>query len=172
MKRVIVGLATTASVSGGLGLAGLGLAAGTAQAYSGPHQWCPGQSMNWPTGPWNQVDWDMNVCHTWWVVGFEQGNVPKNYGDHGPSNIWDGDNPPAPPPPQCNAPGYPRAGCSPSAFGPAECSSEPSVLFVNRYEHIDVATDDPSLTEGFPSAAAQVAHPRRRPPAAQRGRSG
>ena len=36
MKRVIVGLATTVLVSGGLGLAGLGLGAGTAQAVCSP----------------------------------------------------------------------------------------------------------------------------------------
>jgi hypothetical protein len=40
MKRLIVGLATSVLVSGGLGLAGLG--AGTAQAYTGPFRWCPG----------------------------------------------------------------------------------------------------------------------------------
>jgi hypothetical protein len=34
MKRMIVGFATALLVSGGLGLAGLELAAGTAQAYT------------------------------------------------------------------------------------------------------------------------------------------
>ena len=103
MKPLVVGFATSLLVSGGLGLAGLGLAVGTAHAgpVGGPYRWCPGQSMEWPTGPAGQVDLDMNVCHTWWTVGYRQGNVPKNYGDHGPSNIWDGDNPPAPPPPEC-----------------------------------------------------------------------
>ena len=35
-------LATTVLVSGGLGLAGLGLGAGIAHANEGPYQWCPG----------------------------------------------------------------------------------------------------------------------------------
>jgi hypothetical protein len=96
MKRGIAGLATTLLVSGGLGLAGLGLAAGVAQAdLRGPYQWCPGQSMQWPTGPWGlPVVWDMNVCHTWWVVVYGQGNVPM--ADGRPSVIWEGDNPPPP----------------------------------------------------------------------------
>jgi hypothetical protein len=42
MKRLVVGLATTVAVSGGLGLASLGLA-GTAQAFDRPHRWCPGK---------------------------------------------------------------------------------------------------------------------------------
>ena len=47
MKRLIVGLATTVLVSGGLGLAALGLGAGTAQALpDGPYTWCPGQPRN------------------------------------------------------------------------------------------------------------------------------
>ena len=60
---------TTMLVSGGLGLAGLGLTAGTAQAdTSSPHQWCPGQSMQHPDGPGPGVLWDMTVCHTWYYV--------------------------------------------------------------------------------------------------------
>ena len=106
MRREIVGLATTLLVSGGLGLAGFGLAAGTAQAWSGdnggPYQWCPGQTMNLPTGPGPTWVWDMHVCHTWYRVGYALGNVPSNYG--APSYIWDGDNPPPPPPPQCGPP--------------------------------------------------------------------
>jgi hypothetical protein len=78
LGRGIVGLATTVLVSGGLGLAGLGLAAGTAQASCTTgdvcsHQWCPGQPMvqGWVTGPdgavrpVNDVVWDMSVCHQW-----------------------------------------------------------------------------------------------------------
>ena len=62
MKRGIVALATTVLVSGGLGLAALGVAAGTAQAQPGfapLATWCPGQSV--PGYP--AVVWDMNVCH-------------------------------------------------------------------------------------------------------------
>jgi hypothetical protein len=106
MKRLSVRLATTALVSGGLGLAGLGFA-GTAQAFDGPHQWCPGQSMS-PTqgGPGGEIVWDTNVCHTWYRIGgYATGNVGSRGGV--PTDIWDGPNPPAPPPPQCNAPGLP-----------------------------------------------------------------
>ncbi|MDT5059276.1 MAG: hypothetical protein QOF66_7642, partial [Mycobacterium sp.] len=59
--------------SGGLALAGLGLAAGTAQAdpfAAQPHSWCPGQAL-----PFNNIQWDMGVCHTWYTVPFGQGNV-------------------------------------------------------------------------------------------------
>jgi hypothetical protein len=105
MKMGIARLATTLMVCGGLGLAGLGPGAASAHADDryGPHQWCPGQSMDWPSGPWDRVDWDMDVCHTWYVVGIGQGNVPERFG--GPSNIWDGDNPP--PPPSCAVPDVP-----------------------------------------------------------------
>jgi hypothetical protein len=100
MKRLIVGLATTAVMSGGLGLAGLGLA-GTAQAdpdpYGyGPHQWCPGQPMSGASWPGDDVIWDLNVCHTYYRVGYGRGNVAVKWG--APS-IWDGPNPPPPPPP-------------------------------------------------------------------------
>jgi hypothetical protein len=65
LRRGIVGLATTVLVSGGLGLTALGMGAGTAQAdTSAPHQWCPGDSMNPPTGPGADKVWDMSVCHT------------------------------------------------------------------------------------------------------------
>jgi hypothetical protein len=74
-----------------LAFSGAGAHADPSPNY-GPHQWCPGQSMEWPTGPWGQVTWDMTVCHTWYAVGYGQGNVPSNYG--GVSHIYEGDNPP------------------------------------------------------------------------------
>ena len=77
MKR-ITRLATTLSVSGGLGLAALGLSAATAQAdpifgpsYQGGNcpngvtctHWCPGD----PSIPGSQVlSWDLTVCHDWY----------------------------------------------------------------------------------------------------------
>lgn len=96
MKPLVVGFATSLLVSGGLGLAGLGLAAGTAHAgpNGGPYQWCPGQSMNRPKGPGDQYLWDMSVCHTFYLVSYGLGNVPNKYGE--PSIVWDGDNPPPP----------------------------------------------------------------------------
>ena len=76
MKRIFVGLAASALVSGGLGVAGLGLAS-TAQACNGawgpcgygPNHWCPGDSLYMDQGgPYQGVEWDMNVCHTWYRV--------------------------------------------------------------------------------------------------------
>lgn len=95
MKRLAIGLATTALVSGCMGLTGLGPVPGMAHADPapiGPRQWCPGQSL-WITGNHvtNPVIWDNNICHTYYIVAFGQGNVAQN--------IWDGPNPPAPEPP-------------------------------------------------------------------------
>ncbi|PBA87072.1 hypothetical protein CKJ71_08055 [Mycobacterium avium] len=92
-----------ALLSGGVAAAGLGLGAGAAHATKGPFTWCPGQSMEWPSGPnssrghLNYV-WDMNVCHTWYVVPDGWGNVPRialnGQQTLQSSNAWDGDNPP------------------------------------------------------------------------------
>ena len=93
MKRLFAGLAMTALVSGGLGLA-----SGIAQADTGvPHQWCPGD--NDPTAPTTVYDWDWNTCHTYYWVNSGQGNVP--FRGHFPSSLWDGDNPPAASAPPC-----------------------------------------------------------------------
>jgi hypothetical protein len=65
MKRAIVGLATAMLVCGGLGLAGLGLGAGAAQAdgCEVPYGcWCPGKPLPKTSGP---IDWDMSVCHNY-----------------------------------------------------------------------------------------------------------
>jgi hypothetical protein len=96
-KRIIA----AALLSGGIAVAGLGLGAGTAQADTGrPHQWCPGDSMSFPTGPGGFYSWDMNVCHTWYWVKRGQGNVPFHADLRG-SILWDGDNPPADSYPGC-----------------------------------------------------------------------
>jgi hypothetical protein len=98
VKRLIVGLATTVLVSGGV--AGVvGMSAGTAQAdtgddhcstrsgcYKGPgDRWCPGDYV-WPglvaTG------WDLSVCH----VYHEQ--CPPGYYGGCPDNIVEGPPPP------------------------------------------------------------------------------
>jgi hypothetical protein len=97
MKRPIAGLATTVLVSGGLGLAALGLGAGVAQADPlPPHTWCPGAPMVYSsfdpaTGPGVAYQWDMNICHTWYWVK-SGGNVP--YKGQLPSTVWDGEDPP------------------------------------------------------------------------------
>jgi hypothetical protein len=98
LRRRIVGFTMAALASGGLGLTGLTLA-GTAQAGPlPPHTWCPGNSMvysryDMSSGPGVAYQWDMNVCHTWYFVQHEAGNVP--YQGQLPTDVWDGDNPPA-----------------------------------------------------------------------------
>ncbi|ORV57126.1 hypothetical protein [Mycobacterium fragae] len=100
MTRIIAG----ALLSGGVAAAGVGLATGTAWAWGGPYTWCPGQSMDDPSGPnryGNQYAWDMNVCHTWYRVDYGYGNVPRIINGTSTlqgSSAWDGDNPPPPNP--------------------------------------------------------------------------
>ena len=91
LRKIIAG----ALLSGGVAVAGFGLAAGTAQADSadwGPAKhWCPGESLpatgNHVTDPIH--DWDMNRCHTYYYLWPGMGNVSNL--------IWDGDDPPAKP---------------------------------------------------------------------------
>jgi hypothetical protein len=118
-KLTVVWLTTAALLSGGLGWAASNLTAGVAHADPctlpdqracpprGPNHWCPGQSMDAAHGgPGMTVVWDMKVCHTWYYVAYGQGNVANNYGaPPGIPNVWDGDNPPGPPAPQCGVPG-------------------------------------------------------------------
>ena len=132
MRRAIVGFTTGLLVFGGLGLASVGLAGGTAAALpggplplnswpgcpenspEGPCRWCPGdppvQTGNLRVNP---VVWDNNVCHTYWYVLEGQGNVANN--------IFEGEVPPAEPPP---APGWtppiPPGWC-PGLFLPHPC---------------------------------------------------
>lgn len=106
VKKVIAG----ALLSGGVAVAGGGLAASAAQAAPGiaphlngplptdnftvPHQWCPGHPLPMP-----DVNWDMNVCHHWyWVPVGGMGNVGQF--------VWEGDAPRQPlgPPPCYGAP--------------------------------------------------------------------
>ncbi|ATA28774.1 hypothetical protein MLM_2464 [Mycobacterium lepraemurium] len=101
--RIVNAMIAGALLSGGVVAAGLGLGAGAAHATEGPSTWCPGQSMEWPSGPnssrghLNYV-WGMNVCHTWYVVPDGWGNVPRialnGQQTLQSSNAWDGDNPP------------------------------------------------------------------------------
>ena len=132
----IARLATTVVVSGGLSLAGLGLATGTAQAdpFWGPSyergncpggvtctHWCPGD----PLIPGSQViTWDWNICHDWYWNS--EGTVDVA------SNIvypWQGvphEATPPPPPPVGPPPPSPPlpADCPPfniPFFGPSRC---------------------------------------------------
>jgi hypothetical protein len=62
MRKTLAGFATAAVVAGGLVLAGLGLASGTAQAEPSPfpaYHWCPGDF--WDPG-WG-FNWDGGFCH-------------------------------------------------------------------------------------------------------------
>lgn len=95
LKRIIAG----ALLTGGVALAGFGLAAGTAHAYPGPYTWCPGKGLSpddaavenaWAAQK-NEIRWDWNVCHTFYIYA-----PASNVGAH---DIWEGNNPPAPPPP-------------------------------------------------------------------------
>lgn len=90
MNRLLKSALVLSAVTAG----SLGLGAGTAQA-GGPYIWCPGQSMTagvdmqHHTGaPGATVNWDMNVCHTWWFVNWGTGNIDPG--------IWEGDTPPPP----------------------------------------------------------------------------
>lgn len=90
LKRAI----TAAMLTGGVAVAGLGLGAGVAQANSGPLTWCPGQSVYLNGIKVSDYDWDLNACHTFYEVGYGQGNVGYKLGPA--STIWEGPNPPAP----------------------------------------------------------------------------
>ena len=96
-------LATTVVVSGGLGLASLGLAAAVAHAYTyGPFQWCPGHALpNDPPRPDDSLNWDMSVCHTYWFEYDVRTKAPARY--------WEGENlfpTPIPPAPVQPLPAY------------------------------------------------------------------
>jgi hypothetical protein len=66
-------LASTVVVTGAVAGAGLVLSASTAQAnpYQQPgNTWCPGQAK-----PFQNIQWDESVCHTWYYVPSGTGNV-------------------------------------------------------------------------------------------------
>jgi hypothetical protein len=114
-KRVLGRVAAAALASGALGLAGLGLGAGIAQAG-----YCPSDPPDWaPGGPPNSsfVHWDWNVCHD-----YHYG--PTGVVDDDTGFVWlypDGPIAPAGPP---APPGQIAPGCPPWATifsGPAQC---------------------------------------------------
>ena len=79
LKRIIAEVL----LSGSFAVAGVGLAAGIAQANTrGPYQWCPGQHL-----PETDVVWEMNACHTWYWVGY---GFQANRGHF----VYEGINPP------------------------------------------------------------------------------
>jgi hypothetical protein len=88
MKNKIAKLATATLASGGLAaglaMAGLGTAAGTAQADIGPfpeYHWCPRQ----PWDPGWGFNWDGGVCH-------DDHHRDNDAGDHS-RDWWGGDGP-------------------------------------------------------------------------------
>ena len=72
-------------------------------------------------GPYQGIQWDMNVCHTWYRVAEGSGNVPE--GPHNQSDVWEGPNPPPPAPPPAPAPPGlpPPPGMCWSMWVPAPC---------------------------------------------------
>ena len=67
MKKTIAGALLAGTI------AATGLAAGVAQAdpfSPQAHSWCPGQGL-----PYRGIEWNMGVCHTWYIVPMGQGNV-------------------------------------------------------------------------------------------------
>jgi hypothetical protein len=103
MKRMLVWPAAILLLPGGIAAV---VGTGTAQAHPGltpfpadnddwgpAHHWCPGQKPVPTTGNHitDPLNWDWNVCHTYYFIWPGMGNVS--------SMIWDGDDPPPKPPP-------------------------------------------------------------------------
>jgi hypothetical protein len=96
LKKMIAG----ALLSSGFVAAGLGLAAGTAQAYPGPapldhFTWCPGHpdprdhiSPGGPIAAMQREGWDLSVCHDYWYPAAGLPDSPQHNdiveGDHVP----------------------------------------------------------------------------------------
>jgi hypothetical protein len=80
-------LATTVVASAAMAAAGLGLGVAAAQAQ-GPntatvYTWCPGEGL-----PFQEIKWDMNVCHKWFHTAFGTGNVPMVYPNGTPADSF------------------------------------------------------------------------------------
>jgi hypothetical protein len=86
MKRALI------TVFGAAVVASAGFGAGAALAdTTPPHRWCPGDPKQMPYIVNDTIDWDWNVCHTWYATNYGMGNVTSQ---GRPTAIWDGDNPP------------------------------------------------------------------------------
>ena len=127
----------------------MGLSAGIAEAETppgGPNTWCPGDP---PVATGNirvnPVIWDNNICHEYWYVYHGQGNVAQN--------IWDGPNPPGPPPGQGSSLRRPfrRAGA-----GASSCRRR-----ARSNSHVE-----PTLRTRSTNRPSRVVGRARRPPAA------
>lgn len=83
-RRTIV----AALISGTTALAGVALSPATANALPyvyGPLTWCPGEMT--AGMPDKVINWDWNVCHTYYSVDF---GVVGNVSEH----VWEGAEPP------------------------------------------------------------------------------
>ena len=123
MSHVLVGVTAAALLSGAV--AGVGPTGFTAQAQPGipapaddngwgpAHHWCPGQEPRPATGNHvtDPLNWDWNVCHTYYFLWSGMGNVS--------SMIWDGDNPPPRPGPPMGV--Y----CDPESFTNCRIDNHP-----------------------------------------------
>lgn len=90
-NRSLTKITLGALVAGSFALAPL-IGAGAAQAEPmESHTWCPGNPKNMPYVVNSLIDWDWNVCHTWFPTNYGMGNVTMQ---GRPTSIWDGTNPP------------------------------------------------------------------------------
>jgi hypothetical protein len=107
-------LAATVAVAGATAMAGLAVGAGAAQAIPNNNPgfpWCPGEGLPFP-----EMQWDMNVCHTYYFVPAGTGNVPMVYANGSTMDSFISADIPQPelgppPPPLQKPPGTPF--CSP-----------------------------------------------------------
>jgi hypothetical protein len=91
-QRLAVGALLAVGIAAGYTGGGAQAAPGPVHA-GGPYTWCPGNDRKGGPGqPFltNPPNWDWNVCHSYYVVQAGKGNVAPG--------IWEGDNPPLPPP--------------------------------------------------------------------------
>jgi hypothetical protein len=86
MKRVLIAVVSAGLLGSPVSVAGIA----HADTYPAGH-WCPGNPKNMPFVPNSLIDWDWNVCHTWYPTNYGMGNVTEQ---GRPTSLWDGDNPP------------------------------------------------------------------------------
>ena len=80
------------ALAAGAAVAGIGAGIGQAQPFTPQGtRWCPDEAL-----PFSNIQWDMSVCHTWYIVPFGQGNVQMVdlKGNPLESFIYAGDTPP------------------------------------------------------------------------------
>jgi hypothetical protein len=79
MKRALI------TVFGAAVVASAGFGAGAAHADTmEPHRWCPGNPKHMPYVVNQDIDWDWNICHTWYPTVYGKGNLTEQV-DRSPS---------------------------------------------------------------------------------------